>query len=155
MTPYPILKTVTPKLMPYEIAPTSSFATDEQVQEHLEGLLEDGHDEDEMREFIETHGNSDFMCYYEDYVRMVGEYDQETVDAFLEEFDMMDIEHLQDAYMGHYGSGEEFAESFVSDMGYIVNDLPYWIAIDWEKTWDDGLSWDYTFNNGYVFCNHW
>ena len=43
--------------MPYEIAPTSSFATDEHVQEHLEGLLEDGHDEDEMKEFIETHGN--------------------------------------------------------------------------------------------------
>ena len=154
MTPYPILKTVTPKLMPYEIAPTSSFATDEHVQEHLEGLLEDGHDEDEMREFIETHGNSDFMCYYEDYVRMVGEYDQETVDAFLEEFDMMDIEHLQDAYMGHYGSGEEFAESFVSDMGYVHTDLPYWIAIDWEKTWDN-LSYDYSESNGYIFTNNW
>ena len=154
MTPYPILKTVTPKLMPYEIAPTSSFATDEHVQEHLEGLLEDGHDEDEMKEFIETHGNSDFMCYYEDYVRMVGEYDQETVDAFLEEFDMMDIEHLQDAYMGHYGSGEEFAESFVSDMGYIVNDLPYWIAIDWEETWSN-LEYDYSESNGYIFSNNW
>ena len=154
MTPYPILKTVTPKLMPYEIAPTSSFATDEHVQEHLEGLLEDGHDEDEMREFIETYGNSDFMCYYEDYVRMVGEYDQETVDAFLEEFDMMDIEHLQDAYMGHYGSGEEFAESFVSDMGYIVNDLPYWIAIDWEETWSN-LEYDYSESNGYIFSNNW
>ena len=154
MTPYPILKTVTPKLMPYEIAPTSSFATDEHVQEHLEGLLEDGHDEDEMREFIETHGNSDFMCYYEDYVRMVGEYDQETVDAFLEEFDMMDIEHLQDAYMGHYGSGEEFAESFVSDMGYIVNDLPYWIASDWEETWSN-LEYDYAESNGYIFSNNW
>ncbi len=71
--------------MPYEIAPTTSFATDEQVQEHLEELLEDGHDEDEMKEFIETHGNKDFMCYYEDYARMVDEYDQETVDAFLEE----------------------------------------------------------------------
>ena len=60
--------------MPYKIAPTSSFATEEHVQEHLEGLLEDGHDEDEMKEFIETHGNSDFMCYYEDYARMVDEY---------------------------------------------------------------------------------
>ena len=154
MTLYIILKSVTPKLMPYEIAPTSSFATDEHVQEHLEGLLEDGHDEDEMREFIETHGNSDFMCYYEDYVRMVDEYDQETVDAFLEEFDMMDIEHLQDAYMGHYGSGEEFAESFVSDMGYIVNDLPYWIAIDWEETWNN-LEYDYSESNGYIFSNNW
>ena len=103
--------------MPYEIAPTSSFATEEHVQEHLEGLLEDGHDEEEMREFIKTHGNSDFMCYYEDYARMVDEYDQETVDAFLEEFDLMDVEHLQDAYYGQYSSEAEFAENFVTDMG--------------------------------------
>ena len=137
-----------------EIAPTTSFATDEQVQEHLEELLEDGHDEDEMKESIETHGNSDFMCYYEDYARMVDEYDQETVDAFLEEFDLMDVEYLRDAYMGHYGSGEEFAENFVSDMGYIVTDLPYWIAIDWEKTWDN-LSYDYSESNGYIFTNNW
>ena len=141
--------------MPYEIAPTSSFATEEHVQEHLEGLLEDGHDKDEMKEFIETHGNSDFLCYYEDYARMVDEYDQETVDAFIEEFDLMDVEHLNDAYHGRFDSEAEFAENFVSDMGYIQHDLPYWIQIDWEKTWDDGLSWDYTFNNGYVFCNHW
>ena len=140
--------------MPYEIAPTSSFATDEHVQEHLEGLLEDGHDEDEMKEFIGTHGNSDFMCYYEDYARMVDQYDQETVDAFLEEFDLMDVEHLTDAYYGRYDSGAEFAESFVSDMGYIVNDLPYWISIDWEETWSN-LEYDYSESNGYIFSNNW
>ena len=140
--------------MPYEIAPTSSFATEEHVQEHLKGLLEDGHDEDEMKEFIETHGNSDFLCYYEDYARMVDEFDQETVDAFLEEFDLMDVEHLNDAYHGRFDSEAEFAETFVNDC-YGLPDMPYWISIDWEKTWDDGLSWDYTFNNGYVFCNHW
>ena len=27
--------------------------------------------------------------------------------------------------------------------------MPTWIAIDWEKTWEDGLSWDYTFYDGY------
>ena len=141
--------------MPYEIAPTTSFPTEEHVQEHLEGLLEDGHDQDEMKEFIETHGNSDFLCYYEDYARMVDQYDQETVDAFLETFDMMDVEHLEDAYHGQYDSEEEFTENFVSDMGYIQNDLPYWIKIDWKETWEDGLSWDYTFSSGYVFSNNW
>ena len=140
--------------MPYEIAPTSSFATEEHVQEHLEGLLEDGHDEDEMKEFIETHRNSDFLCYYEDYARMVDEFDQETVDAFLEEFELMDVEHLNDAYHGRFDSEAEFAETFVNDC-YGLPDMPYWISIDWEITWDDGLSWDYTFNNGYVFCNNW
>ena len=140
--------------MPYEIAPTSSFATEEHDQEHLEGLLEDGHDQDEMKEFIETHGNSDFLCYYEDYARMVDEYDQETVDAFLEVFDMMDIEHLNDAYYGQYDSGAEFAESFVSDCDGLPSEMPYWIAIDWEETWSN-LEYDYSESNGYIFCNHW
>ena len=141
--------------MPYEIAPTTSFPTEAHAQEHLEGLIEDGHDEDEMKEFIETHGAKDFVCYYEDYSHAVTEFDQVTVDSFLECFDLMDIEHLGDAYMGYHESGAAFAESFVSDTGYIQNDLPYWIKIDWKETWEDGLSWDYTFNNGYVFCNHW
>ena len=147
------MKTVHPLTYMIE-SPTTCFNDEEHAQELLTELSEDGHDLDEMKEFIETHGHKDFVLYYEDYARMVDEFDQETVDAFLEEFDLMDVEHLQDAYMGHYGSGEEFAESFVSDMGYIVTDLPYWIAIDWEKTWDN-LEYDYSESNGYIFSNHW
>ena len=133
---------------------TTSFNDQEHAQELFDSLIEDGHDSDEMKEFMEKHGHKDFLLYYEDYTRMVDEYDQETVDAFLEEFDLMDVEHLSDAYYGQYDSEQEFAESFVSEC-YGLPDMPYWIAIDWEKTWDDGLSWDYTFNNGFVFCNHW
>ena len=147
------MKTVHPLTYMIE-SPTTTFNDEEHAQELLTELSEDGHDLEEMKEFIETHGHKDFVLYYEDYARMVDEFDQETVDAFLEEFDLMDVEHLQDAYMGHYGSGEEFAESFVSDMGYIVNDLPYWIKIDWEETWDN-LEYDYSESNGYIFCNHW
>ena len=44
-----------------------------------------------MKAFIETHGHKNFYCYYEDYREMVDEYDQETVDAFLAEFDIMDM----------------------------------------------------------------
>ena len=107
-----------------------------------------------MQEFIETHGHKDFVLYYEDYARMVEEYDQETVNAFLEVFDLMDVEHLSDAYYGQYRSGAEFAQNMVSDMGYVHNDLPYWIEIDWEKTWDN-LSYDYSEYDGYIFSNNW
>ena len=137
-----------------ELSPTTTFTYEEYAEALLEELLEDGHDADEMKEFIETHGHKAFYDNYEDYVKMVDQYDQETVDAFLAEFDLMDIEHLSDAYYGQYDSEQEFAEQFVSDC-YGLPDMPYWIAIDGEKTWDDGLSWDYSFNNGYVFCNHW
>ena len=136
------------------LSETTSFNDQEHAEELMTELIEDGHDKDEMQEFIVTHGHKDFVLYYEDYARMVDEYDQETVDAFLEEFDLMDVEHLNDAYHGRFDSEAEFAENFLNDC-YGMPDMPYWVAIDWEKTWDDGLSWDYTFNNGYVFCNNW
>ena len=135
------------------LSETTSFNDQEHAEDLIKELIEDGHDKDEMQEFIETHGHKDFVLYYEDYTRMVEEYDQETVDSFIEVFDLMDVEHLQDAYMGCYRSGAEFAESFVSDC-YGMPDLPYWIAIDWEETWDN-LSYDYTESNGYIFSNNW
>ena len=136
------------------LSETTSFNDQEHAEELINELIEDGHDKDEMQEFIETHGHKDFVLYYEDYTRMVEEYDQDTVDAFLEEFDLMDVEHLSDAYMGSYRNGAEFAENMVSDCGYMQRDLPYWIEIDWEKTWDN-LSYDYSECNGYIFTNHW
>ena len=136
-----------------EISPTTCFNDQEHAEDLIKDLIEDGHDQDEMKEFIETHGHKNFVLYYEDYARMVDEYDQETVDAFIEVFDLMDVEHLQDAYYGQYDSGAEFAESFVSDC-YGLPDMPYWIAIDWEETWSN-LEWDYTESNGYIFCNNW
>ena len=127
---------------------------EEHAQELLEELLEDGHDKDEMKGFIEIFGSKAFYENYEDYLRMIDQYDQETVDAFLNaDFDIDDISRLEDAYYGQYDSEEEFAENFVTEC-YGMPDMPSWIAIDWKETWEDGLSWDYTFYNGFVFCNH-
>ena len=136
------------------LSETTSFNDQEHAQELFDSLIEDGHDSDEMKEFMEEHGHKDFYLYYEDYCQALAEFDQQTVDSFLEVFDLMDIEHLGDAYMGHHGSGAEFAESFVSDCGYVHNDLPYWIKIDWEETWEN-LSYDYSESNGYIFTNNW
>ena len=136
------------------LSETTSFTDQEHAQELFDSLIEDGHDSDEMKEFIEEHGHKDFYLYYEDYCQALAEFDQQTVDSFLEVFDLMDIEHLGDAYMGHHGSGAEFAESFVSDCGYVHNDLPYWIKIDWEETWDN-LSYDYSESNGFIWNNNW
>ena len=145
------MKIVNP--LTYMISPTTSFTDEEHAQELLEELLEDGHDVDEMKEFIETHGAKEFYENYEDYLKMIDMYDQDTVDAFLEDFDIDDISKLEDAYYGYYDSEEEFTENFVTEC-YGLPDMPSWIKIDWSETWEDGLSWDYTYTNGYVFCNH-
>ena len=136
------------------LSATTSFNDQEHAQELFDSLIEDGHDSEVMKEFIEEHGHKDFLLYYEDYCQALTEFDQQTVDAFLQEFDLMDIEHLGDAYMGYHESGAAFAESFVSDVGYIQHDLPYWISIDWEETWDN-LSYDYSESNGYIWNNNW
>ena len=99
---------------------TTTFTDQELAQERFDELLEEGNDSDEMKEFIETHGHKDFALYYEDYARMVDQYDQDTV----------------------------------TDGGYIQTDLPYWIAIDWEETWEN-LSYDYSEANGFIFSNNW
>ena len=136
------------------LSETTSFTDEEHALEHLESLIDEGEDKSEMEAFIEEHGHKDFYLYFEDYRQAVHEFNQETVDSFLEVFDLMDIEHLGDAYMGYHESGAAFAESFVSDVGYIQHDLPYWIAIDWEETWSN-LEYDYSESNGYIWNNHW
>ena len=133
---------------------TTTFNDQEHAQELLQEFVEDGHDLDEMKEFIETHGHKDFVLYYEDYQQAVEEWDKDIVDSFIEEFELSAVDRISDAYHGQYDSGAEFAEQLVSDCGYIERELPYWIEVDWEKTWDN-LSYDYTEINGYVFCNHW
>ena len=132
-----------------EIAPITT--TD--VQELLQEFVEDGHDLDEMKEFIETHGEKDFALYYEDYTRMVDEWSKEVVDSFIEEFELSAVDRISDAYHGSWRNGAEFAEQLVQDCGYINQELPYWIEVDWEKTWDN-LSYDYTEINGYIFSNN-
>ena len=116
-------------------------------------LEADGIDADEMQEFIDEHGHKDFILYFEDYQQAVEEWDKEIVDSFLEEFCFSDLSRISDAYNGQYDSGAEFAEQLVSDCGYIQRELPYWIEVDWEKTWDN-LSYDYTEINGYIFSNN-
>ena len=136
------------------LSETTSFTDQEHALEHLESLIDQGEDRSEMEAFIEEHGHKDFYLYFEDYRQAVHEFDQETVDSFLEVFDLMDIAHLGDAYMGYHESGAAFAESFVSDVGYIQHDLPYWIALDWEETWSN-LEYDYSESNGYIWNNNW
>ena len=54
VTPNPIMKTVNP--LTYMIdSPTTCFTDEEHAQELLEELLEDGHDVDEMKGFIEIY----------------------------------------------------------------------------------------------------
>ena len=108
----------------------------------------------DMCDFIENHSEEEFVDHYETYNRLCEDYGQNLVDEFIEDFDVSTIENFEDMYQGQYNSGADFAEQIATDCGYITRDLPSWIEIDWEKTWDN-LSYDYTeLIGGHIFNNN-
>ena len=96
------------------------------LSEETQELLDEVYDVELANEFIENHGEDYFLTYYEKYEELVREYDQNLID--------------------------EFAEQISSDCGYVSRDMPSWIEIDWQKTWDNALSYDYT-QIGYAIFN--
>ena len=106
----------------------------------------------DMCDFIESYGETEFLTYYETYHRLCEDYGQNLVDEFANHFDVDTVEHFEDMYQGQYDSGAEFAEQIASDCGYVSRDMPSWIEIDWQKTWDNALSYDYT-QIGYAIFN--
>ena len=133
-----------------------------QMQEETQELLDEYNEEycweyNDMVDFIKEYGEKDFRYYYETYNRLVDDYGQNLVDEFIEDFDVSTIENFEDMYQGQYDSGADFAKEIATDCGYIKSyqgDLPSWIEIDWEKTWDN-LSYDYTeLLGGHIFNNN-
>jgi antirestriction protein len=58
--------------------------------------------------------------------------------------DGAELRDAQDRYAGTYRDGAEFAETMAEEWGDIPKDLPAWISIDWEHSWEGGLRFDYS-----------
>jgi len=129
--------------MTREVLPTG------QLQEETQELLDEYNETydwsyNDMVDFIKKYSEEDFREYYVQYSSLVDDYGQGVVDEYIEDYGTDAVEHLEDAYQGEYVSGADFAEQLASDCGYISRDFPSWIEIDWVKTWDNTLSYDYT-----------
>ena len=131
-----------------------------QMQEETQELLDEYNElynweYNDMVDFIKSYGEEAFREYYDDYHGQVDELGIEPVEAFIEVFSIDDVANVVDSYQGSYYSGADFAEQLCQDCGYISNDMPSWIEIDWEKTWDNALSYDYYEHDGHIFSANW
>ena len=122
------------------------------VTELFNELVDDGNDADDLQAFIDEHGKSNFNDYVEEYLQAVDQYGEDAVTAFLDIFNIEDIGNFNDAYQGRYTDGAEFAESIVSDC-YSM-EMPSWVEVDWQATWDNALSYDYSESDGHIFNNN-
>jgi antirestriction protein len=122
------------------------FSTD--TSELIETLLEHGHSYDEMIQFIDENGEITFQKYYENYLELTELYSVEIVEAFLSNFEIDLLEHFEEAYCGQYNSEQQFAESYYEELGLTI---PHGIVVDWQRTWDTTLYYDFVFEQGFVF----
>lgn len=101
---------------------------------------------DDVDYFIEEFGIQN-LGFYADFADAIADYDSVAVMKFVDNYGISQISDFANAYVGHYNSEAEFAEEYLSEMG----DIPPYIVIDWQSTWDCGLRYDFTFEDGYIF----
>lgn len=75
------------------------------------------------------------------------------VNTFIELYGEVEIENFEDSYRGEFSDGAEFAEYWVNETETEYLNLPDYIEIDWNATWEN-LEDDYTLEGGYVFYDH-
>ena len=71
------------------------------------------------------------------------EFYQELIDNGIES-----LEQFEDSYQGQYESEADFVEQLLSDCYQC--DLPSWVCIDYQRTWDSALRFDFfSINTGF------
>ena len=121
--------------------------------ELIEELLDDNHGLPCILEFIDEHDEDTFITYYEDYVDQGEKVGYNVVDAFVSEFGIEDVRYVEEAFCGGYRSEADFAEEYYNEQ----YNIPCELVVDWQRTWDSNLYYDFTFvkgdgyQDGYVF----
>jgi len=108
---------------------------------------------DSVENFIDRFGVCE-LEFFQDYQTALDDWSEHTVDAFLEIWDISDVEHIGSAFYGHFDSIEEFIDDYMEQIG---NDVPSYIVIDYDRTWDSALRFDFDFDesNGIMWCSNW
>ena len=113
-------------------------------------------------DLLEEHSKEDILSYFErfgdvlyisEFYQAVEDFGESVVNSFIDLFCIEDVEHVEDAYNGEWRSEAEFAEDLCNDC--FTNDLPYWVSIDWQQTWDSALRFDYDFYDGIIWRTCW
>ena len=119
-----------------------------QMQEETQKYLDDYNllynwDYNDMCDFIESYGETEFLTHYETYHRLVEDYGMELVTLFADEFDIDSVEDFEDMYEGQFETGQDFAFYYVNEVDEATKNLPDYVTIDYADIWENKLSNDY------------
>jgi len=121
--------------------------------------------------YIREDGNRAYTAYYEALIEAKGvltkdytpkfeegslanelseNYPPEAIQAFIDYWGEADLNGFEDAYQGEFESEAEFAKQLVEDC-YGESNLPWFVVVDWNATWELNLRDDYLNLDGFFF----
>ena len=102
----------------------------------------------EKEELLAEYKDSDEL---ETLQELLEDYSADAVRAFIECFGDGSLEGFLDSYQGEM-TGAEFAQQFTEDCWCL--DIPRFVEVDWEATWQNLERYDYSEQDGFIFaCN--
>ena len=107
----------------------------------------------DVRVFVEDFG-ADSLDYLESYMLACEEFSMHVIQAFLEIWSVQDIDHIEDAFDGHYDSKEDFINNYYE---CCESNMPHWLVVDYDQTWEYSFRYDYDFDedNSIVWRTSW
>ena len=126
-----------------------------EIEEVVEMLIDGETIRDDIEAYVDdTRFGVEELVNFKAYTEACEEWTLCVVDAFIEIWDISDVEHIGDAFYGHFDSVEEFVDDYMDQVGH---DVPSWLAIDYDRTWDSSLRFDFDFDedNGIMWCANW
>ena len=80
---------------------------------------------------------------------LLEDYPADAIQAFIDCFGVDDFESFEDSYQGEM-TGAEFAQQFTEDCWHV--DVPGFVEVDWQATWENLERYDYSEQDGFIFC---
>ena len=102
-----------------------------------------------IKEETETHLEFDDEEQEEKFLELCENYPQEALEIYYENIGNFD--DFEEAYMGEYDSEAHFTEEMVAN--FSDTQIPSWIVIDYQATWDSAMRFDYWEEDNYFFQN--
>ena len=128
--------------MPVTMTSNYKEVFSKEVVEKIEELSEYSYELDELIDFVDTYGEDKFEYVeaYLDAINNIGIDDaKEVIDNYVDSNGIEYVEGVDELYMGNYQSVEEF----IDELELIDYDIPSWLVIDYDATWDSAIRFDY------------
>ena len=128
--------------MPVTMTSNYKEVFSKEVVEKIEELSEYSYELDDLIDFVDTYGE-DKIEYVEDYLDVVNNIfsddPKDVVDRYVADTGLEYIQGADEMYEGNY----ESVEQFIDDRELIDHEIPSWVVIDYEATWDSALRFDF------------